>query len=85
MCPIRYNLLPDAKTNGELENELLSCTDIKYWFKFLQENAALGFPQKIHGSHDYRYENIMGKLCQLGFHSGIDVFHKCCLMYLEIL
>jgi len=48
--------------------------EVQYWLSQLKqrsENAELG---EIHGSHDYRMENILGKCWILGLSKAIPVF-----------
>jgi hypothetical protein len=86
-CPIRYNLLrlEAGNQNKELGRELTEFGEVKYWLKYLHEYNKTKNISKIHGSHDYRFENIMGKLFQLGLNIEIDTFKKLTSFYLDFL
>lgn len=71
--PIRYNLLrlyndPRAES---LAAALLAHPEVQYWLDQLDLRQQQGRASDIHGSHDYRLENILGKLSQLGLRQGI--------------
>jgi hypothetical protein len=70
--PIKYILTKDEKYIEKfLENH-----EVRYWLSQLRprwENADLG---EIHGSHDYRMENILRKCCLLGLSKAIPVFSE---------
>jgi hypothetical protein len=75
--PIKYILTKDKKY---LEN-LLGNFEVTYWLSQLKprsENKNIG---DIHGSHDYRMENILGKCWILGLSKVIPVFSQ----YLEFI
>jgi hypothetical protein len=70
--PIKYILTKDKKY---LEN-LLENFEVTYWLSQLKprvENKNIG---DIHGSHDYRMENILGKCWILGLSKTIPVFSQ---------
>lgn len=79
--PIKYNLLKQ----GNLEDDLFKNREIKYWISFLQEYYDLDLVTKIHGSHDYRVENILGKLWLLGMNSKIERFDALAQLYIRFL
>jgi len=70
--PIKYILTGDKEFIGKL----LENYEVQYWLAQLKprwENNDLG---EIHGSHDYRMENILGKCCILGLSKTIPVFEQ---------
>ena len=84
--PIKYNLyrLQNSSNSQTILKEMLSVPEIQYWLHQLD----LRFKKKngwwnIHGSHDYRFENIMGKLSQLGLHKGIKELDNRMRVYRE--
>lgn len=79
--PIKYNL----SKQGNLEDDLFKNIEIKYWISFLQEYYELDLVTKIHGSHDYRVENILGKLWLLGMNSKIERFDILVQFYIKFL
>lgn len=68
--PIKYNLTNDDK---DIEKFLLN-EEVSSWLSRLSERAADNNIGDIHGSHDYRMENILGKCWILGLTKNIDVF-----------
>jgi len=75
--PIKYILTGDK----EYIEKFLENYEVQYWLSQLKprwENNDLG---KIHGSHDYRMENILGKCCILGLSKTIPVF-ECYLTFI---
>ena len=64
--PIKYNILK----NKQLHQGLLENDEVKYWFSFLKQKSLVN----IHGSFDYCFENIIGKLWILGLSKEIDEF-----------
>jgi hypothetical protein len=68
--PIKYLLTKDRSYIKKfMENH-----EVQYWLSQLKQrsgNAELG---EIHGSHDYRMENILGKCWILGLSKAIPVF-----------
>jgi hypothetical protein len=78
-APIRYNLEKTAKISGYL----LQNSEVTAWLSRLAErsqsqvNEAPDYADNIgdiHGSHDYRMENILGKCWILGLSNGISTF-----------
>jgi len=66
-APIKYILSGDKKYIPEvLEN-----AEVKYWLSKLKDMSAEKKLYWIHGSHDYRYENILGKCAILGLSKEI--------------
>jgi hypothetical protein len=69
-APIKY-ILTKEKTYIK---KFLENYEVQYWLSQLRprwENADIG---KIHGSHDYRMENILGKCSILGLSKTIPIF-----------
>jgi hypothetical protein len=64
--PIKYNILK----NKQLHQELLENGEVKYWLSLLKQKSMAN----IHGSFDYCFENIIGKLWILGLSKEIDEF-----------
>ena len=62
--------------NGVVENseKLLENSEISAWFLRLTERSQNNNIGDIHGSHDYRMENILGKCWILGLSKSIPVF-----------
>lgn len=85
--PIKLNLL---YMNGEevdysyYEEKLLDNPQVRYWIDQLKQAVSKPIA-KIHGSHDYRYENIMGKLYTLGVRRGMKNFDTYMDVYLNFL
>jgi hypothetical protein len=68
--PIRYILTRDSSLADTItENE-----EVKIWLSKLSDRALSGDLSNIHGSHDYRYENITGKCFILGLNAKIAPF-----------
>lgn len=68
--PIKYILTKD-KIYSE---KIIENYEVQYWLSQLKlkwENSELG---DIHGSHDYRMENILGKCYILGLSNKIPIF-----------
>ena len=68
--PIKYILTKDKKYVGKL----LENYEVQYWLSQIKprsENVDIG---DIHGSHDYRMENILGKCCILGLSKTIPLY-----------
>ena len=87
--PIRYNLFKLYSMNREtceIQEELNQFPEVQYWLEQLEEREEKGIQlEKIHGSHDYRYENIMRKLSQLGYQSGTEDMDCRCEVYRQAL
>ncbi len=73
--PIKCNLLHmnSGNVSQQYEEKLLEHPQVQYWLEQLKEATSKPIV-KIHGSHDYRYENIMGKLWNLGVRSNMKAF-----------
>jgi hypothetical protein len=84
--PIKYCITEKHKPQRKImEDELLKFPEVSFWLNILSNNAKVNSIKNIHGSHDYRYENIMGKLTQLGLNREISIFDRCCTFYLKFL
>lgn len=68
--PIRHNT---DKSVGNNE-QLLGNTEVSAWFSRLAERSQSGNIGDIHGSHDYRMENILGKCWILGLSKQVPTF-----------
>jgi len=82
--PIRYNLLQKYRLQEEafdLQEMLVTVPEVQYWLGQLDHRASMGMVGNIHGSHDYRFENIMGKLIQLGLRAGMPALDERCAVY----
>jgi len=69
-APIRYNLANDTE-NAE---SLLQNREVSEWFSRLAERSRTDHIGDIHGSHDYRMENILGKCWILGLSKSVQPF-----------
>ena len=69
-APIRYNLAQDQS----LVDELLSNDEVLAWMQKLIVRVDAQDLSNIHGSHDYRYENIIKKSFILGLNRDIPQF-----------
>ena len=68
--PIQANL-----TNSFADSErLLRNKEVSEWFSRLEERSAADNIGDIHGSHDYRMENILGKCWILGLSKNNERF-----------
>ena len=79
--PIKYTL---TKDKVYLE-EYMENSELKYWLSQLKqrwENNELG---AIHGSHDYRMENILGKCYILGLSNTIPIFSQYMTFIIDFL
>ncbi|MDL2234344.1 hypothetical protein LJC63_12320 [Ruminococcaceae bacterium OttesenSCG-928-L11] len=73
------------KKDGDYHNELLINDEVQYWLSQLKsrwENNEIG---AVHGSHDYRMENILGKCSILGLSKEIPVFNQYMKFILDFL
>jgi hypothetical protein len=82
--PIRYNIsriynLPVDCL--EAQENLLKVPEVQYWLDQLDFRQNQKMYGNIHGSHDYRLENILGKLTQLGLHAGMPALDSRCEVY----
>lgn len=79
--PIQYHLTGDKNLiDALLENE-----ECDYWLGQLKQKVNSRDMTNIHGSHDYRTENILGKCWLLGLHKGIPEFDLLMKMYIDFL
>ena len=69
-APIRRILAPSAENAGLL----LQNSEAGAWFSRLVERSDANHIGDIHGSHDYRMENILGKCWILGLSKDIPAF-----------
>jgi len=80
--PIKYSLTRDPSYIGPmLENE-----EARAWLGRLTDRALCGNLSNIHGSHDYRYENIAGKCFILGLDANVpplDIAMRFFIRFLE--
>lgn len=79
--PIRYNLTHDRS----LENELLSNDEVSAWMQKLTDRVAAQDLSNIHGSHDYRFDNIMKKSFILGLNRDISQFDRLVRFFIDFL
>jgi len=80
-APIKYILSTDKKYIPDvLEN-----FEVKYWLAKLKNRADSKDLSSIHGSHDYRYENILGKCATLGLSKDIPEFDENIKFVLDFL
>ena len=68
--PIRYNLTGDGK---DIEM-FLQNAEVSNWLSRLSQRAKDNNIGDIHGSHDYRMENILGKCWILGLSKSVNAF-----------
>lgn len=67
---IKYNL-----NNRSVDiDELLQNNEVSKWISYLSERSRADYIGDIHGSHDYRMENILGKCWILGLSKQIGEF-----------
>jgi hypothetical protein len=69
-APVRYTLTKDPS----LIEGILKNSEAASWLERLKQRSAAEDLSSIHGSHDYRIENILGKLWILGFDRNIPEF-----------
>jgi hypothetical protein len=79
--PIRYNLTHDKA----LADELLSNEEVFAWLQKLTDRVAAKDLSDIHGSHDYRYDNIMKKCFILGLNADIPAFDNLVQFFISFL
>jgi hypothetical protein len=79
--PIRYSLTQDSS----LIEKVMANEEVKAWTERLSERVSSGNLSDIHGSHDYRYENIAGKCFMLGLNSKIPQFGKLMRFFVDFL
>jgi len=68
--PIR-NILDSSAANNK---QLLQNSEVSAWLSRIAERSSADRIGDIHGSHDYRMENILGKCWLLGLSKDIPVF-----------
>ena len=79
--PIRYSLMQDPSLIAPmLENE-----EVRAWLGRLSDRALTGDLSNIHGSHDYRYENIIGKCFILGLNAKVPPFDMVMRFFIHFL
>lgn len=61
--PIRYILTKDAN----YLDTLLENHEVQYWLSHLKKRSDENNVHAIHGSHDFRMENVLGKCGSWGF------------------
>ena len=79
--PICYALTHDTS----LTDSLMENAEVKYWLDTLSYRVATNNLGDIHGSHDYRYENIIGKCFILGLNSDIPQFDVMMRFFINFL
>jgi hypothetical protein len=79
--PINYYF---NKESNSVER-LMQNSEVSSWFSRLFERSSCNNIGDIHGSHDYRMENILGKCWILGLSKSIDVFSDAVAFILEFL
>ena len=80
-APIKYILTNEKNYIPEL----LENHEVKYWLAKLKNRAVNKDLSSIHGSHDYRYENIVGKCSILGLSKEIAEFDENITFILDFL
>ena len=68
--PIKYIITH----NSEYVKSFLKNIEVENWLEKLSERSNYNNIGAIHGSHDYRMENILGKCWVLGLSSNIQTF-----------
>jgi len=71
-APIRYILDKTAENAGLM----LQNSEVSSWLPRLSERSQADNIGAIHGSHDYRMENILGKCWILGLSKKMPIFHE---------
>lgn len=79
--PIRFNLSHRADD----KKLLLKNSEVADWFSRLTQRASDNEIGKVHGSHDYRMENILGKCWILGLSKNIRPFSENMVFLTEFL
>jgi hypothetical protein len=79
--PIQYQLTH----NTVLIEDLLKNEECYYWLGQLKQKVSFCDMSNIHGSHDYRTENILGKCWLLGMRKEITEFDTLIKMYIDFL
>ena len=78
---VRYNLT----RNSSLVDELLLNEEVAVWLGRLSDRVTAQNLSDIHGSHDYRYDNIMKKCFILGLNADIPRFDRLTGFFIEFL
>jgi len=79
--PIKYSLTRDASYIAQImDNE-----EVAMWLNKLVNRAAVSDFGGIHGSHDYRYENIIGKCYILGLDANVPEFDSAVRFFVNFL
>jgi len=79
--PIKYNL---TKNESYIE-QMLNNDEVKLWLNKLTDRVLCGDLSNIHGSHDYRYENIVGKCFILGLDAKIPTLDTAMRFFVNFL
>jgi len=79
--PIRYSLTRDKS----LIDPMLKNIEVVSWLRRLTDRALRGDISDIHGSHDYRLENIIGKCFILGLDANVRQFDLAMRFYIDFL
>lgn len=79
--PIKYNLT----RSEDLIDDLFENYEVLSWFGRLCDRVSDRDLGNIHGSHDYRYENIIGKCFILGLNASIPRFDKRIKFFINFL
>jgi hypothetical protein len=79
--PIQYQLTH----NKDLIEGLLKNVECNYWLGQLKQKVSNSDMSNIHGSHDYRTENILGKCWLLGMRREVIEFDALMKMYIDFL
>lgn len=69
---IKYHI---TKNSAFLEH-VQQNSEVKYWFNLLTDYSNENRIGNVHGSHDYKMENILGKLWVLGLNAEIKWFDE---------
>ena len=77
--PIKYILTQ----NPSLVEDLPNNAEVQVWLARLQQRAQEKNLNDIHGSHDYRMENILGKCWVLGLNKEVPQLNDCMLYILQ--
>ncbi|MCL2776250.1 MAG: hypothetical protein FWD71_23355 [Oscillospiraceae bacterium] len=79
--PIKYSLTQEQSYIAPmLENE-----EVKAWLGRLTDRVMCNDLSNIHGSHDYRYENIVGKCFILGLNAKVPPFDLGIRFFIDFL
>jgi|GEM_PF-602729 len=79
--PIKYIVTKD----DSFIPPLLQNVEVKAWLERLTDRAMCGDLSAMHGSHDYRYENIVGKCYILGLNAKIPQFDSAMRVFIDFL